>query len=290
MKMLIEKAQPATLASVLISKIEQGLAGERVCGSATGFHYRDSSGQPWLVTNWHVLTGRRPDDPGSLLKGYNDSPFAIDVTYTSERVGQYWVPHRMDLYQDGRPVWRQARLDIGLDLAAIKVEMPEGTMTPCIQDFCEIYEDLIEPGMTVATIGYPFGQSDDWIMPIWKSGMIASEPGYLHLKQVQVLLDMPGAAGMSGAPVYVVREGLRVAADQYHAIRASKVDQVDLTALAAAKPKMGVQFVGVYSGSTQIAALERLSLGRFSFASAVHELVNGGGEEGANPYPPSFRD
>lgn len=90
--MQIAPAQPATLASVLISKIEKGPDGERICKPATGFHYRDRTGQAWLVTNWHVLTGRRPDDQGMLLSGYNDSPVAIEVTYTSERVGHYRKP------------------------------------------------------------------------------------------------------------------------------------------------------------------------------------------------------
>jgi hypothetical protein len=53
------KAQPPSLCTVFIRKICATPSGDKNFGMATGFQYRDANGQVWLVTNWHVLTGRR---------------------------------------------------------------------------------------------------------------------------------------------------------------------------------------------------------------------------------------
>lgn len=75
---------------------------------------------------------------------------------------------------------------------------------------------------------------------------------------------------MSGSPVYVV---------QQHNAPSTKA-HLD-------PPKVNVEFLGIYSGSTGNAQLGQLSLGRFAYAGAIDGLVNANFEEGSNPYPPT---
>ncbi|WP_226634591.1 S1 family peptidase [Brevundimonas poindexterae] len=258
---------PASAASVAIAKVITTPKGEKTCGWGTGFHYRDKDGNLWLITNWHVLTGRRPDDPGFLLQGYPSSPTGIDVAYLSRRPGGLLHIIRMELYSDGKPTWLQGRLDRGEDVAAIRVELPEDAITPCIQDFCSTFDETLQPGRDVVTIGFPFSQTCESPFPIWKSGMVAAEPDFQFRSQNQNLLDMPGAPGMSGAPVYVREPGYRQA---MHAMELTTV----------------LKFVGIYSGSSGQEELSRISLGRFLRCNYIDILVNGGGIIGDNPYPP----
>jgi hypothetical protein len=54
-------------------------------GHATGFFfygYLDGRPNHWLVTNWHVLTGRRTDDPTQILHPHSALPNRVSLTLT----------------------------------------------------------------------------------------------------------------------------------------------------------------------------------------------------------------
>jgi hypothetical protein len=50
-----------------------------------------------------------------------------------------------------------------------------------VQDFAEVDQAPLEPGVDVIVVGYPFEHWANFPYPIWKRAMLATEPGYLVL-------------------------------------------------------------------------------------------------------------
>ena len=286
----VRKAGPASLCSIYIRKIFATPEGNKEIGGATGFHYRDDGGRIWLVTNWHVLTGRRPDKPDVLLPALPRSPFRISVAYPGPEIGHFLPPVYLDLYHEGQPIWRQSKLEAGFDIAAILITPPEGAIVHCIQDFAERDDAALVPGLDVVIVGFPFEQGEDMPFPVWKRAMIAAEPRYTTFGVPQTLLDTPGAPGMSGSPVFRTSLGVSVTREQYDAFHAK--DFGSSRALELMKSLEGVtretvtlRWIGIYAGARSGEAIDRLSLGRMFFASAV-DMATMHGEPGHNPFPP----
>lgn len=290
------KLYPASLASrcpVFIRKIVSTPSGDKYFGAGTGFHYRDHLGTSWLITNWHVLTGRRPDAPGQLLYNTPQSPYRIEVTYPSSKIGTFLPPVQLDLYQNGKPIWRERLLEEGVDIVAIPVSPPKGAAIPFVQDFASSEMVAMQPGLDVVIIGFPFEQNRDMPFPIWKRAMISSEPGYTVFGQLQVLVDTPGMPGMSGSPVFTISQGVSVSKEQHDAVKAfgrgesSALDAINALDLARAEPVPCLTFAGIYAGATGkgMAGLEQLALGRIMLAPMVDMVVKDG-QQGTNPFIP----
>jgi hypothetical protein len=281
----IKGPQPASLCSVDILKYVRAFDGtDKVCGRGTGFHYRDLSGNVWLVTNWHVLTSRRPDDPSLLIGDATTSPHSIRVAYQSKKAGQF-LPHlELPLYDTtGQPLWYEYDREKGIDLAAVPIGLPEEAMCPCVQDFAKRDSGTFVPGLDLTIVGMAFPHSRETPYPIWKSARVASEPAYLVMGVPQVLVDSAGVPGMSGSPVYRISRGITLplpsdkgASDLLVALDTSKMEEVNL-----------LNFVGVYAGSTGNRDLDKLSLGRMFIASLVDLLILER-HRGVNPFPPAF--
>lgn len=291
---VIQRAGPASLCSLYIRKFCATPSGNQEFGGGTGFHYRDAEGHSWLVTNWHVLTGRRPDAPEILINGLPRSPFRISISYPGPIVGQFLPAVTLDLYDDGRPIWRQSRLDLGLDIAAIPIKRPPGAISPFIQDFAERDESALIPGLDVAVIGFPFEHGTDTPFPIWKRAMVASEPAYMVFGAVQTLLDTPGSPGMSGSPVYRLSQGIAVSAEQHAAFNSRDFGSGRALELLESfsgdmQETVMLRWIGVYAGARGVAGMEKLSLGRMMMASAV-DMATMHGEPGHNPFPPTDCD
>ncbi|WP_144241540.1 S1 family peptidase [Janthinobacterium agaricidamnosum] len=292
-RQIIKNTDHASLCSIFIRTICSTPNGDFSCGMATGFHYRDILNRTWLITNWHVLTGRRPDDPGFLLTNIPQSPYRIEVSYPGSTAGTFMPPVMLDLYQNGKPIWRQVGLELGIDLAGIPIELPDGATAPCVQDFTERDTDPLQPGIDVIIVGFPLEHSIDMPFPVWKRAMIASEPAYPVFGQIQTLLDTPGTPGMSGSPVYRISPGASVSRSQYEKIKEFKKDgkidldffeKFDFTRIQSC---LVLNLVGVYAGSTGKPGLDRLSLGRMILASNI-DLMIMKGKPGINPFPPKY--
>lgn len=285
--------QSASLCTVEILKYIKSFDGtDKVCGRGTGFHYRDLAGNVWLVTNWHVLTGRRPDDPSVLIGDATASPFSISVTYQSKKAGNFLPPLTLPLYDiDQQPIWYEYDREKGVDLAAIPITLPEEAICPCIQDFAKRDSGVFVPGLDLTIVGMVFPHSAETPYPIWKSARVASEPAYLVMNIPQVLIDSVGVPGMSGSPVYRISRGTSLpllsskensdhldsgksALNLIASLDPSKMEEVNI-----------LNFVGVYAGSTGKQELEKLSLGRMFIASLVDLLIEKKCH-GVNPFPP----
>ena len=245
----------------------------------------------WLVTNCHVLTGRRPDRPGALLNDTPQSPYKIEVTFPGPKVGSFLTPVTLSLYEDGKPIWREYAFDKGVDLAAIPVSPPKEAIAPCIQDFSDRDTEVLSPGADVVVIGYPFEHSIDMPFPVWKRAMVATEPAYTVFGVPQVLLDSPGTPGMSGSPVFRLMSGLSLpvqdvaAINDFHEGKRSALDALADLDPSKIQSAIILKWIGVYAGATGSKGLEQLNLGRMFHASMV-DVATHQGLPGQNPYPP----
>lgn len=286
---VLQKAKPPSLCSVFIRKICATPSGDKCFGMATGFQYRDLRGQAWLVTNWHVLTNRRPDNAGVLLAKSPQSPYRIEVTFPGPKVGAFLSPVSLDLYQDGKPIWYEYEFSKGIDLVAIPVNPPEGAIAPCIQDFADRDVEALVPGTDVVIIGYPFEHSIDMPFPVWKKAMVASEPAYVVFGVPQVLLDTPGVPGMSGSPVFRMSAGFSLPLSNVENFNngISALDKICSLDAEQIKSIKMLTWIGVYSGSVGSSQLEQLALGRMFSASLV-DLIVQKGELGQNEFKPEY--
>jgi hypothetical protein len=291
--MIIRPPRPASLATVCIEKVIATPRGDDTTRYGTGFLYRGPAQSIWLVTNWHVLTSRRPESPGELLGSAAQSPRAITIAFPLKTQSRFSVPVNYNLYEAGAPVWRQYKLELGFDLAAIPIVLPPDAAGVAIQDFASFSSDAMEPGIDLIMIGFPFKHGPNVPYPLWKRGMLSSEPGYTLFGNPQMFIDTPGAPGMSGSPVFRSRGAFLVDATTAEAQKdyeARKIGALDLIVQFDANQLLnrtvGLDFVGVYAGATADNTLDRLQLGRMYPASVVEQLVTNG-EPGCNPYPPN---
>lgn len=260
----------------------------------TGFLYRAADGQIWLVTNWHVLTGRRPDEPGVLLGDAPQSPREICFGLKEIDSAMHRV-HRFPLYDNGRPLWRQHPLGPQFDIAALPVTIGDEFEVSTIQQAAASQMGAIEPGFDLVVIGYPFPAGQDIPYALWKRAMLASEPSVQMFGNSQMLIDTAGTPGMSGSPVFISHQAYmdtpeHVAAKQRVESGETRwFDEPDWLNIDRATQTIGLEWIGIYAGATENKKLDRLQLGRMYSASAVDQVIQSG-VPGENPFPPTRFD
>lgn len=262
---------PASCCSVFVESIVATPSGPRAFGFATGFLYAGPAATRWLVTNWHVVTGRRPDEPGILIGEKPQSPSWLRFTVEDPR-GSGCQQMEVALYDDEGPLWIEGDREAGLDLALVKLSEAPRFPLPLTQTFARNSSAPVQPGIDVVLIGHPFKLGLHANSPIWKGAMIASEPGSLASARPWILLDAPGEPGMSGSPVY----------------RRSTTNVPSVT-----EPHMPfdqefkLELLAIYAGAVGEKSLEALRLGRAFSVSFVEELLRSG-KRGRNPFPPDL--
>ena len=286
-------AMPASLCSVCITKVVDTPNGEIQPGHGTGFFLRDDEEKCWLVTNWHVLTGRRPDNPGQLLVGYPQSPSKIMFAVPMHVDGDFTKPIEMDLYdKKGMPKWIELPREAGLDLVALPFAEQSHQNIVTIQDFCRTDDRAFEPGTDLVIIGFPFQHDEDTPHPVWKKGMVASEPKFANFGIPQFLIDSSSKPGMSGSPIYRVSKGFRATknvvdiVESYASGDDSALDKWQEINLKQMQDDTHVlDFVGIYSGATGDKKLLGLQFGRAMLSSLAHTLLSSK-SMGENPFSP----
>jgi hypothetical protein len=233
--------------------VEQ-LANGTLMRSATAFVWKHGP-QHYLITNWHVVTGR------NTRTRHLETPAAPDTLRClfNLRIGdfgkQQWDIRIRD--QDHRPLWliRPGMPDV--DVVAIPIPM---TGNEPVMNMYPINALLSKPlrikiGMDVFILGYPFGSVPP-AFPVWKRGSIASEPDIVRMSTGYYLVDTASRPGMSGAPVILqnwtndYREG----------------------AVRAFNDKPATNFIGVYSGRLH-SATEEAQIGMVWHSSFVEEII-----------------
>lgn len=244
---------------------------EQILSNATCFFIR-RNGKLFLVTNWHVVSGRNADTKECLnsqgaipnkLKIYlpqkmENGDFAIELNRYCEiplcdsEDNRLWF----ELEKNGRMV------DIAL--IPIKEEEINGDYLPVEEAEEPFNEDTkVEIAEDVFIIGFPFGRIGG-IVPIWKRGSVASEP-MLDMEDMPFFyVDTATKEGMSGSPVI------------YYKSR-------PMTLLGEGKmSRYFTKFVGVYSGRLKTSAGNDPQLGRVWKASVIAEIIEKGNCEEDN--------
>ncbi len=237
----------------VVSLLVQTLSGDRYTGVATGFVVRRGSSQ-YLITNWHVLSGRDPDtnrptDPSGQV------PDTIRVPHhVAGQLGS-WATRDERLYgDDGEPRWLEHPRGREVDVVALELRSLDSAVTTYPMDLALAESDVAAlPGMPVSIIGFPFGLRIAGALPVWKTGHIASDPDVDFQGRHAFLIDATTREGMSGSPVVIRGLG-------------SYLMKGGGMALASS----ATRFLGVYS-----AQVVEMELGLVWRPSSISEIIAG---------------
>jgi hypothetical protein len=201
-------------------------------GNATGFIWRRGP-QHYLITNWHVVTGRNAET-GQLEAPVQPDMLRLQFNVQFGEFGkQQWDLGIRD--DNNEPLWyahpaRQRGSDVVAIPLPISGDHPVTNMYP-INDLKSEADLAVRIGMDVFILGYPFGAPPPGF-PVWKRGSIASEPDLTRIGRGYTLVDTASRPGMSGAPV--IRRSWASHYLENDAISADSTPQS--------------KFIGVYSG------------------------------------------
>lgn len=234
---------------------------------ATGSLYQHK-GQSYLVTNWHVLSGRNAEN-GTPLDSMGALPEKVSVFFPKDGAIGTSVKESYSLKDDrGKYVWLQHRRGQEIDIALLPIDLPKETSIVPVNSINEArgprdFPPYIHVGKEVFVLGFPSGVRNAGGLPIWKRASIASEPMIpVGDNEFKILIDTATREGMSGSPViFVGPPNANLRADhtlQTVAFRPNKL------------------FVGVYSG--RIGGKDELAaqLGIVWKENAIREIVNDG--------------
>lgn len=238
---------------------------------ATSFGYLKEE-SVYLVTNWHVVSGKNSVSGELLDQQHGSVPSHLKVhsyvQMTSGGLGgdlpfspllpaKFWLPLKND---EGIPIWLEhqrfgGRADIAViplgDILQYKpvlsgghpeygsIETPLNSIENLSSARLNAVNDIREAdislpvGESLFLVGYPFGRnSPSGPIPVWKQGTIASEPELWIDGIPMFFIDAATRPGMSGSPVVAKMFG-------------SYQNTEGATVVAGSASR---RFVGVYSG------------------------------------------
>lgn len=239
---------------------------ENVISHATGFYWNRNS-RKYLITNWHVVTGKNPFTRENINRhGFIPERIAFyGMRWEGKQGSDLSAAIRdrivISLFDDkGKPKWIQHKNfeTQNIDIVAIPVEKKDAFSDHALEGFQE-QQILHLVGADCAVVGYPLNSYAGWLVPIWKRGSLATEPLIPVDSRPLFLLDVASTEGMSGSPIF--RRIFGPAAMRDNTI---KMDNIRLT-----------EFVGVYAGRLMSTELANLNLGYGWYGNLVDEIVGG---------------
>jgi hypothetical protein len=195
---------------VLIELLSNDGLGTAV-SHGTGFMWRDE-GRLWLITALHVLSGRNPFD-GELLSPDLYEPTNVRVHFgvgQSPNVSR--LPCTLPVKDDhGGSLWAiDPQFDeLRTDIAALPIDIGRSDVY-CVNDDPTFgtHDNLFSHvGFQCFVIGYPTLAVGGFMLPIWRSGSIASDPSVPIDSKPIFLLDAATGPGFSGSPVFRMQIG-----------------------------------------------------------------------------------
>ena len=273
---------PLSFSSTPLTTI--GRNGEEL-DKATGFFYRSTkSNRLHLITNWHVVTGRDPNQPTNSRTGAIPERVKclVHERQADRSNGKQYVKlsalSSIDVNlnePDGnQPCWKEHR-DLGrsVDVVALDVEdsFSKDKHKFNVANCGDWFEEGFDASVTddVFVIGYPLGLSGSssyqGAMPIYKRGSIASEPGVNYNDRPCLLIDCRTFSGMSGSPVVVSHSGIWMPSGE---ITDDSIIGTVQNLLGVYSGRMGTQHTKVTEGYSDIGIVWKIA--------AVQEIVEDG--------------
>jgi len=230
-------------------------------GHATAFVWKHADNRFFLITNWHVVSGRDPQT-GKNLHPQAGRPNWITSLFNFRAYTFGKQPFEIRIRDDeDRPLWLiHPSQGPGVDVVAIPLPFTgnEPTLNLHPINLLSAVGLLILISMDVFILGYPFGPEPPGF-PVWKRGNIASEPDLVRLGPQYLLVDTASRPGMSGAPV----------------IRRSWANHLVDSNYAAQYDRVATKFIGVYSGRRLAADGSDTQLGKVWPESYIPEIIIG---------------
>jgi hypothetical protein len=189
--------------------------GSREISQGTGFFFAnmkadgsDKAETVFLVTNYHVVTGHGPRE--NKPRSGDRIRFALHVDPDDlENVRTLELP-LYDIHDD--PIWAASESSPGADVVLVPLppKAYEGVIKLFVFTEAHTRGDIkIRPTSGATLLGYPFGFYDKkHLLPIWKTGHVASEPEVDFEGEPTFLVDVSAFPGMSGSPVLAVANGV----------------------------------------------------------------------------------
>lgn len=195
-----------SLASILIVVQFNGTK----LGSATGFilGYKNKH---YLITNWHVVSGRNPitNKPLSIKTSAIPNSIYVWFNYPKVATNYAWIGYKEDLFdENGNKKWLEHPDGQSVDVVAFPIEAKNDATFMAYTLEMQNTPLLVSPSDPVSIIGFPSGKTSTGVFPIWKTGHIASELELDYDQKPIFLIDATTKEGMSGSPVVAKRNGM----------------------------------------------------------------------------------
>lgn len=191
-----------------------------ILSRASGFIYKVVGDTIYLVTNWHVVTGRDPSKPSHSKRG--SVPVRLDISFVLRAGGSQInlstpVNVRIDINDDAgnAPIWLEhPEHRFRVDMVVFKLKILQDLQQHILMrgladcpDFCHEFNPSVMDDVFV--VGFPWGLTGGFdALPLFKRGSIASEPELDYGKLPRFLIDCRTSEAMSGAPVICSHSGI----------------------------------------------------------------------------------
>jgi len=248
---------------------------DSIVGNASGFFWQ-INGQPYLVSNWHVVSGRNPFTselnsnafiPRRMrFYGLSVSTESGVVTFERIRWTLTWGEDMVDLLAKP-PAHEGQPLDIwGTPIALNSVFGKDSSRTGfkgAAESTCFLNEltgprIITNVGDECFILGYPLNNYDGIMPPIWKRGSIASETSIGVEGRPVFLVDAATTAGMSGSPI--IRKATTIA-----------VHNQDLGGLQEIS---SYELIGLYAGRLESPRLSAVNIGYGWYRSMIDKALD----------------
>jgi hypothetical protein len=236
---------------------------EKLVSTATAFTWQRDN-KHYLITNWHVVSGRNPNTDKHLcpMAAEPNILYGLINTRGAENVcGKHAFGIRLRQDPDEVAWLVHPTHKRKIDIVAI----------PLTEEFvssAHLYSinqmgspDLrVGIGMDVFVLGYPFDIDEHGPLPVWKRGSIASEPDLVPHVKNYLLVDTASRPGMSGSPVILRSWGAHMTEDGGAAFSAGQSNK----------------FIGIYSGRLHTKDPMDAQIGMVWSPSCIDEIIDGG--------------
>lgn len=206
--------------SMVTAPIEVLSSAGTPLSQATSFFYRRDERWIYLVTNWHVVTGRDPISPGFSKSGAIPTALRLKL-HKKVAKGHIRLSQKVQLdvsindESGNAPEWMEhPKHKYMVDLAVIKIRNDDdfNANVECgyLAEYQNFQEDFSPSVMDdVFVVGYPWGLTGgDLVLPLYKRGSVASEPLVDYQGLPRFLIDCRTASAMSGSPVLCAHSGI----------------------------------------------------------------------------------
>ena len=190
-----------------------GVNADCQLSTATGFVVRESPEDHFLVTNRHVVTGRR-QVTGECIRKDALVPTQVTAHFTPQ-VGSASYSLELSLGDvealmyddpDGNRLWfEHPRFGASVDVVAIPFPTPPRAAVVPFEGPRWPPSAPLWPTTRLSVVGFPFGHRGSGNLAIWTAATIASEPDLDYEDLPSFLIDARTRGGQSGSPVLYYR-------------------------------------------------------------------------------------